>query len=199
MSRLNVLIVEHKPELCENLTELLTADGCEVLAVSDPKKAIQHLRSQEQYHILILEIHLPGQDGLELLGRIRKFDKDIAVITMTATPTLESATDAINLGVSAYLQQPFSGSEMRETVARVARKKGIVVRREDELHLTIGKRIREFRRARELTLKHMSRRTNLSVSLLSQIERAESSASVSSLYKIANALDVRISELFGDY
>ncbi|EDM74537.1 DNA-binding response regulator, partial [Plesiocystis pacifica SIR-1] len=141
----------------------------------------------------------PGQDGLELLGRIRKFDKDIAVITMTATPTLESATDAINLGVSAYLQQPFSGSEMRETVARVARKKGIVVRREDELHLTIGKRIREFRRARELTLKHMSRRTNLSVSLLSQIERAESSASVSSLYKIANALDVRISELFGDY
>ena len=45
----------------------------------------------------------------------------------------------------------------------------------------------------------MGRRTNLSVSLLSQIERAESSASVSSLYKIANALEVRMVDLFGDF
>ena len=45
----------------------------------------------------------------------------------------------------------------------------------------------------------MHKRAGLSVSLLSQIERAESSASVSSLYKIANALDVRIIELFGDF
>ncbi|MCU1278516.1 MAG: transcriptional regulator, family, partial [bacterium] len=44
-----------------------------------------------------------------------------------------------------------------------------------------------------------SRRTKLSVSLLSQIERAESSASVSSLFKVASALDVRISQLFGDF
>jgi two-component system OmpR family response regulator len=45
----------------------------------------------------------------------------------------------------------------------------------------------------------MARRTGLSVSLLSQIERAESSASISSLYKIAIALDARIRDLFGDY
>jgi transcriptional regulator with XRE-family HTH domain len=45
----------------------------------------------------------------------------------------------------------------------------------------------------------MSRRTNLSVSLLSQIERAESSASISSLYKVAVALETRISQLFGGH
>ena len=45
----------------------------------------------------------------------------------------------------------------------------------------------------------MSRRTGLSVSLLSQIERAESSASISSLYKIALALESRIQDLFGEY
>ena len=45
----------------------------------------------------------------------------------------------------------------------------------------------------------MSRRTGLSVSLLSQIERAESSASISSLYKIAIALEPRIQDLFGEY
>jgi ribosome-binding protein aMBF1 (putative translation factor) len=97
------------------------------------------------------------------------------------------------------MQKPFSGEDMRETIARVARKKGIVVRREDELHITIGARIREERRKKQLTLKQMHKRAGLSVSLLSQIERAESSASVSSLFKIANALEVRVSELFGEF
>jgi ribosome-binding protein aMBF1 (putative translation factor) len=97
------------------------------------------------------------------------------------------------------MQKPFSADELRQTIARVARKKGIVVRREDELHITIGRNIRAARKKRNLTLKEMGRRSGLSVSLLSQIERAESSASVSSLFKIATALDVRITELFGEF
>ncbi len=47
-------------------------------------------------------------------------------------------------------------------------------------------------------MKQLARRTDLSVSLLSQIERAESSASISSLYKIASALRLRMSDLFGE-
>ena len=199
MSRLRVLIIDDDASVCEFLQELLTPDGCEVVAVNDPHEGLAMLKAQEKFHILILDLRMPGITGIELLAQIRKFNKDIAAIILTAFPSLESATDAINLDVSAYMQKPFSGDEMRETIARVARKKGIVVRREDELHITIGRRIREVRKQRELTLKQMGRRTNLSVSLLSQIERAESSASVSSLYKIANALDVRIIELFGDF
>ena len=57
----------------------------------------------------------------------------------------------------------------------------------------------DLRKERGLTLKQMARRTKLSVSLLSQIERAESSASVSSLFKVATALDVRITDLFGGF
>ena len=70
---------------------------------------------------------------------------------------------------------------------------------EEKLHKVIGDTIRNLRKEKDLTLKQMSRRTNLSVSLLSQIERAESSASISSLYKIATALDSRIQDLFGEY
>ncbi len=84
-------------------------------------------------------------------------------------------------------------------IARIARQKGLVLREEDELHKAIGRNIRSLRKERGLTLKQMSRRTQLSVSLLSQIERAESSASVSSLFKIAAALDVRIMELFAGF
>lgn len=199
VSRLRVLVIDDDKSVCEYLQELLTPDGCEVVTINSPRSALEKLKAKEGYHILILDLKMPEMDGISLLEQIRKIDRDVAVLILTAFPSLETATDAINLDVSAYMQKPFSGDEMRDTIARVARKKGIVVRREDELHITIGKRIRQYRKEKSLTLKQMGRRTNLSVSLLSQIERAESSASVSSLYKIANALDVRIVELFGDF
>ena len=123
----------------------------------------------------------------------------VAVIILTGYPSLESATASIEHDVSAYIRKPFSIEEFREVLVRIAKKKGLVLRKEDELHIAIGRNIRELRKSRALTLKQMSRRTNLSVSLLSQIERAESSASVSSLFKVATALDVKITDLFGDY
>jgi DNA-binding NtrC family response regulator len=199
VQRLRVLVIDDDKSVCDLLQDLLTPDGCEVVAINEPDNALAKLREKESFHILILDLRMPEMNGIDLLDKIRKIDRDVAVIILTAYPSLESATDAINLDVSAYMQKPFAGEEMRETIARVARKKGIVVRREDELHITIGKRIRSYRKERGLTLKQMGRRTSLSVSLLSQIERAESSASVSSLYKIANALDVRIVDLFGDF
>ena len=96
-------------------------------------------------------------------------------------------------------EEKSDAASIREAITRIAKKKGLILRREDELHATIGRSIRELRKARGLTLKQMSRRTKLSVSLLSQIERAESSASVSSLWKVATALDVRLTELFGTF
>lgn len=199
MQRLRVLVIDDDRSVCDLLQDLLTPDGCEVVSITEPEHGLEKLKQKESFHILILDLRMPAMNGIDLLDKIRKIDRDVAVIILTAYPSLESATDAINLDVSAYMQKPFAGEEMRETIARVARKKGIVVRREDELHITIGKRIRTYRKEQGLTLKQMGRRTSLSVSLLSQIERAESSASVSSLYKIANALDVRIVELFGDF
>jgi DNA-binding NtrC family response regulator len=142
---------------------------------------------------------MPKVSGLDLLAQIRAVDDDIAVIILTGYPSLETASASIQHDVSAYIHKPFTAQEFRDIIARIAKKKGLVLRREDELHATIGRQIRDLRKARGLTLKQMARRTNLSVSLLSQIERAESSASVSSLFKVATALDVRLTDLFGGY
>ena len=114
-------------------------------------------------------------------------------------PSLETAVQSMKLDAVDYLKKPFNPEEFRVVVDRVMRKKGLLRSPEENLHRVIGETIRGLRKDRNLTLKQMARRTGLSVSLLSQIERAESSASVSSLYKIANALDVRIIELFGDF
>ena len=197
-SSINIVVVDDDRDVCEYLQDFLTADGYAVTCVNDPTQALDALRERE-YHVAVLDLMMPKLSGIDLLGQIRRVDDDIAVIILTGYPSLESATASIEHEVSAYIRKPFSIDEFREALSRIAKKKGLVPRREDELHMTIGRNIRELRKSRGLTLKQMSRRTKLSVSLLSQIERAESSASVSSLFKVATALDVKITELFGQF
>jgi DNA-binding NtrC family response regulator len=192
------LVVDDDKDVCEYLEDFLTHDGYRVVTCNDPTQVVDVLRGEE-FHICIVDLMMPKLSGIDLLGQIRKVDNDLAVIILTGYPSLETATASIEHDVSAYIKKPFSVDEFRAVIERIARKKGLVLRKEDELHQTIGRNIRELRKTRGLTLKQMSRRTKLSVSLLSQIERAESSASVSSLFKVATALDVRITELFGDF
>jgi len=197
-SQLNLLVVDDDKDVCEYLEDFLTHDGYNVTTINDPTQVVETLK-QGEYHVCIVDLMMPKLSGIDLLGLIRKQDDDIAVIILTGYPSLETATASIEHDVSAYIKKPFSVDEFRAVIERIAKKKGLVLRKEDELHQTIGRNIRELRKTRGLTLKQMSRRTKLSVSLLSQIERAESSASVSSLFKVASALDVRITQLFGDF
>jgi DNA-binding NtrC family response regulator len=197
-SQLSILIVDDEENIREFLSVFLTQEGHRVRAISDPTEAIEALREQE-YHVVVLDLMMPKLSGMDLLEQIRKIDDDIAVVICTGYPSVETATGSITHEVSAYIKKPFETDEFRAILGRIAKKKGLVLRREDELHLTIGRNIREQRKLRGLTLKQMSRRTSLSVSLLSQIERAESSASVSSLFKVATALDLPITELLGEF
>jgi DNA-binding NtrC family response regulator len=196
--QLNLLVVDDDVDVCTYLDELLTRDGFTVRTVHDPTEAVEVVR-QGEFHICIVDLMMPRISGIDLLGQIRRLDDDIAVIILTGHPSLDTATASIQHDVSAYIRKPFDVDEFRAVINRIAKKKGLVLRREDELHQTIGRIIRELRKERSLTLKQMSRRTKLSVSLLSQIERAESSASVSSLFKVSSALDVPITQLFGEF
>ncbi|HTJ44337.1 MAG TPA: response regulator [Kofleriaceae bacterium] len=196
--QLSILVVDDDPDVCEYLHDFLASEGYSVTVLNDPTKTLDVMK-EEEFHVVVLDLMMPKLSGIDVLGQIRETDDDIAIIILTGYPSLETATSSIEHDVSAYLRKPFSLDEFRDVIARIAKKKGLILRREDELHATIGRQIRELRKARGLTLKQMSRRTKLSVSLLSQIERAESSASVSSLFKVATALDVRLTELFGGF
>ncbi len=193
-----ILIVDDDRDICEYMTTMLETTGYEVSTLSDPTKAVDAIRS-ETFHLLIIDLMMPRLDGIELIERIRKVDSDIAIVVFTGYPSVETAVDALKLNVSDYVKKPFEIDEFREKIAEILKKKGLLINPEAELHKSVGQNIRRIRKEQSLTLKQLSRRTSLSVSLLSQIERAESSASVSSLYKIAVALGVKLTTLFGDF
>lgn len=195
---INILIIDDDEDICEYMRTLLTASGYVVETLSDPTLAADRVRSEE-YHLLIVDLMMPRMDGIELIKEIRRADSDVAIVVFTGYPSVETAVEALKLNVSDYIKKPFDVDEFREKIAEVLRRKGLNLNPEAELHRTIGFNIRRIRKEKELTLKQLARRTSLSVSLLSQIERAESSASVSSLYKIAVALGVKLTVLFGEF
>ena len=192
-----ILIVDDDRAICDYMQTLLERDGYQVKTLADPLGVEEEVRSGG-YHLIILDLMMPKLDGIEVLKRIRKVDNDIAVVIFTGFPNLESAVASMKLDAVDYIKKPFNVDEFREVLARVMKKKGLARTPEEQLHKIIGDTIRSMRKERELTLKQMSRRTGLSISLLSQIERAESSPSISSLYKIAVALDSKIHDLFGN-
>lgn len=198
ISPMRVLVVDDDREICDFMETFLAKDGIEVKTLNDPEAAAEEVKNGG-YHLVVLDLMMPGLDGVQVLQRIRKVDTDVAVVIFTGFPSLESAVQSMKLDAVDYLKKPFDPDEFREVVDRVMRKKGLLRSPEENLHRVIGETVRNLRKDHNLTLKQMARRTGLSVSLLSQIERAESSASISSLYKIAVALDVRIQDLFGEY
>jgi two-component system OmpR family response regulator len=193
-----ILIVDDDRAICEFMQMFLERDGYSVTTMSDPTTIEEEVKSGG-YHLIILDMMMPKLDGIEALKKIRKVDSDIAVVMFTGYPNLETAVQAMKLDAVDYLQKPFNADEFREVIERVMRKKGVARTPEDMLHRAIGESIRNLRKEKDLTLKQLARRTNLSVSLLSQIERAESSPSISSLYKIATALETRVQDLFGEF
>lgn len=194
----NILVVDDDRDICEYVKTLLTATGYSVATLSDPTLAAELVKRSE-FHVIIIDLMMPKLDGIGLIQQIRKFDNDVAIVVFTGYPSLDTAVEALKLNVSDYIKKPFEPDELRDKLADILRKKGVHLDPEEELHKTIGAQIRNFRKERDLTLKQLARRTGLSVSLLSQIERAESSASVSSLYKIAAALGVKLTQLFGEF
>ena len=196
--QLKILIVDDDADIGAYMRTALEASGYGVEVMSDPTQVTDRIREHD-FHMLIIDLMMPKMDGIELIQRIRRLDSDIAIVVFTGYPSVDTAVDALKLNVSDYVKKPFEIDEFRDKIADVLRRKGLLLNPEEELHKAIGQNIRRIRKDRELTLKQLSRRTGLSVSLLSQIERAESSASVSSLYKIAVALGVKLTVLFGDY
>lgn len=195
--QIRILVVDDESDNAELFKALLIKEGYLVTTLLDPTKVIPTLK-EGNYHLVLLDMMMPKLSGTEVLEQIREFDDDVAVIVATGFPTVETAVASLKLSASDYVKKPVDPVAFIDTVKRVLEKKGITRDPEAELHRSIGRFIREGRTRQNLTLKQLARRTGLSVSLLSQIERAESSASISSLYRIATALRVRMSELFSD-
>ena len=114
----DILIVEDEQEIAELLEENLGALGCRAVAVSDGVGMFAEL-ARKPYDLILLDIMLPGEDGLSLCRRLRTPGtpcEHTPVLFLTALGELTDRVVGLELGGDDYLPKPF---EMRELVARI--------------------------------------------------------------------------------
>jgi len=193
--QLRLLVVDDEPDNCEFLSMLLSREGFAVETLTDPTAVLARMR-EVTFHLVVLDMMMPVMDGATLLAAIRKEDSDVAVVVATGHPSVETAVASLRGQASDYVRKPVEPEAFLAAIRGALARKGLSQDPEAVLHRAIGEAIREARQAQSLTLKQLARRAGLSSSLISQIERAESSASISSLFRIASALNLRMGQLF---
>ena len=100
-----ILIVDDEKDFCTVLSDSLSQDRYRVFTALDGKMALQ-LAKKEKPDLMLLDIKMPGMDGIEVLRKIKKMKKEIAVIMFTAYGTLETARKAMKLGAYDYVTKP---------------------------------------------------------------------------------------------
>ena len=193
--RLNVLIVDGDEGSSAELKEFLTTEGYQTHSLADPEQVVAEVK-RGRFQLVLLDVSPPESGGTDLLARIRNADSDLCVIAMTSLPTVEMAVRTLKSQAYDYLQKPLDMEELQQVLEAAVRDKGLLVDLETRLNQVVGRRLRERRNGAGLTLKQLANRTGLSVSLISQIELGKSAASMSTLHKLATALQVKMTYFF---
>jgi DNA-binding NtrC family response regulator len=110
-----ILIVDDDLELLSTMSRYLELKGLEVFGKTTGEEA-QELMSKEKFDLIILDIVLPGINGIEILKSIKKKNPEQKVIVMTAMLSIENTIAALREGAVEYLLKPFSSMEYIWTV-----------------------------------------------------------------------------------
>jgi len=113
----HILIIEDEETLRESLKRVLLKEGYDVQAVDNAEEALP-LIAEKWCDLIITDIILPGQSGLECLKKCQQKNPDLIVIIMTAYATIESAVEAIRAGAYEYIVKPVVHDELKALIKK---------------------------------------------------------------------------------
>jgi len=140
--RTRILIVDDEEIVRESLSGWLEKDGYTVSSAQDGPSAIARVNA-ERWSILLVDMKMPGMDGLQVLEQAKKIQPDAAVVIMTAYATVDTAVAAMKLGAYDYLVKPFDPEEMSLMITKIVGQQALV--RENVLLRKVLKRDYRFR------------------------------------------------------
>lgn len=119
-----ILVVDDEIKACELVRRFLETKGYGVITSNSGEDALEKVKN-EKPDVILLDIRMPGIGGIEILKRIREFDKDVGVIMVTAVKEEETGKEALKLGADEYITKPidFNYLETSVLVDLIMRKK----------------------------------------------------------------------------
>lgn len=127
---INVLIIDDEPDMCEMLSHILNQEGFTTHAAYDGNSGLE-VFSKELPNVVILDLRMPGMNGMEVLKHIKQTNSETPVIIITAYGEIQSAVAAVKHGAYNYFNKPFDNEEVVLTVKKALEEQAM--RRENRM------------------------------------------------------------------
>ena len=131
-----ILLVDDETVFTQNMAKLLTSRGYVVTAVNSGDAAIQELE-QKDFDVVVLDLKMPGMDGITTLKEIKKLGLFTETLILTGHGSIDTALEAIKIGAYDYLTKP---CEIDELVGKI---EGAWERKDDEIKKDIEEKIQK--------------------------------------------------------
>lgn len=114
-----ILVVDDDARLAATLQELLAGEGYSVEVALSAEEALAKLERNSGIALALVDLIMPGSDGMALLEELHRRDPELAVVVMTGYGTIETAVEAIKRGAEDYLTKPMDSNALRKKIARL--------------------------------------------------------------------------------
>lgn len=148
-----VLVVDDTKNIREMLVTYLNMEGFKVFEAVNANEALDVIKTQD-ISIVFTDIKMPEVSGTELLRLIKKHNKNITVIVMTAFGTIKNAVECTKLGAAIYLQKPFTTKRVKAVLDEILKKDSL--KNNISIHINLAKKLlgeEELEKAEEVLKK----------------------------------------------
>ena len=118
-----IMLVDDEVPFVETMAKRLATRNIETITAFSAEEGLEKLTKNKNLEVIVLDVKMPGMDGLAALKEIKEAYPLIEVIMLTGNATIESAIDAMKLGAYDFLMKPFDIEELVGKVEAAARKK----------------------------------------------------------------------------
>lgn len=134
-----ILLVDDEKDFLDVMSERIEARGMNVTTADSAEKALEDVESGN-FDAIILDLKMPGMDGLETLKAIKKKNPDLQVILLTGHATVEKGIEAMKLGAMDFLEKPADLDKLTEIIKKAQARKMVIIERrmEEKMKQIIG-------------------------------------------------------------
>ena len=121
---MRLLIVEDEKKLCDTIAKTLYQAGYEVDTCYDGDEALDYILA-ENYDLIVLDLNLPGTDGMDILKELRKENEETKVLILSARSQIVDKVEGLDAGANDYMEKPFHLQELEARIRSLTRRKFI--------------------------------------------------------------------------
>ncbi len=125
MSKLTILVVDDDQTIRKYLTTFLSSLGYTVESASSGTDAITRLSGGLSPDLILLDVRMPGMDGLDVLSHFKKTKPAVPVVILSGVGQIKTVVDAMRLGAADYLSKPFEDQELQLTIENALEKQAL--------------------------------------------------------------------------